>query len=183
MHGHSYRLEVAIRGAVARRKGHRTGMVEDFDVIDRIVRETAIASLDHYTLNDFIDNPTAENIVLWIWDRLARASDGLARTRLVGNAFCLRRLAQTRPRMRRAASWLRSFTASKAKARGPGTPAVFVRLAGCNLSCRFCDTDYAIKEFATIDEIVQRVREAGGDCPMVVLTGGEPLAQQRNARH
>lgn len=58
-----------------------------------------------------------------------------------------------------------------------GTPAVFVRLAGCNLSCRFCDTDYAIKEFAAIDQIVRRVREAGGDCPMVVLTGGEPLAQ------
>jgi 7-carboxy-7-deazaguanine synthase len=58
-----------------------------------------------------------------------------------------------------------------------GTPAVFVRLAGCNLSCRFCDTDYAIKEFATIDDIVTRVREIGGDCPMVVLTGGEPLAQ------
>lgn len=59
-----------------------------------------------------------------------------------------------------------------------GTPAVFVRLAGCNLSCRFCDTDYAIKEFATIDRIVERVREAGGDCPMVILTGGEPLAQK-----
>ena len=59
-----------------------------------------------------------------------------------------------------------------------GTPAVFVRLAGCNLSCRFCDTDYAIKEFATVDDIVHRVRDAGGDCPMVVLTGGEPLAQK-----
>lgn len=59
-----------------------------------------------------------------------------------------------------------------------GTPAVFVRLAGCNLACRFCDTDYAIKGFATIDEIVRQVRDAGGDCPMVVLTGGEPLAQR-----
>lgn len=58
-----------------------------------------------------------------------------------------------------------------------GTPAVFVRLAGCNLSCRFCDTDYAIKEFSTVENVVERVREVGGDCPMVVLTGGEPLAQ------
>ena len=58
-----------------------------------------------------------------------------------------------------------------------GTPAVFVRLAGCNLACDFCDTDYSTKFFAGIDDIVGMVREAGGDCPMVVLTGGEPLAQ------
>ena len=58
-----------------------------------------------------------------------------------------------------------------------GTPAVFVRLAGCNLSCRFCDTDYALRSFAQVDEIVARVRDVGGGCPTVVLTGGEPLAQ------
>jgi 7-carboxy-7-deazaguanine synthase len=58
-----------------------------------------------------------------------------------------------------------------------GTPAVFVRLAGCNLSCDFCDTDYSLKFLASVDEVVRLVREAGGDCPMVILTGGEPLAQ------
>jgi organic radical activating enzyme len=59
-----------------------------------------------------------------------------------------------------------------------GTPAVFVRLAGCNLNCRFCDTDYSLKSFADVATIVERVRDAGGDCPMVVLTGGEPFAQR-----
>ena len=58
-----------------------------------------------------------------------------------------------------------------------GTPAVFVRMAGCNLSCDFCDTDYSLKFFASVDEVVARVRETGGDCPMVILTGGEPLVQ------
>lgn len=59
-----------------------------------------------------------------------------------------------------------------------GTPAVFVRLAGCNLSCDFCDTDYSLKFFAGVDDVVARVRDIGGDCPMVILTGGEPLAQR-----
>lgn len=57
-----------------------------------------------------------------------------------------------------------------------GTPAVFVRLAGCNLSCRFCDTDYSLKEMLSIDAVIERVRAVGASCPMVVLTGGEPLA-------
>lgn len=62
-----------------------------------------------------------------------------------------------------------------------GTPAVFVRLAGCNLNCRFCDTDYSLRSFASPAQLVARVRELGGDCPMVVLTGGEPLAQAESS--
>jgi organic radical activating enzyme len=59
-----------------------------------------------------------------------------------------------------------------------GTPAAFVRLAGCNLACAFCDTDYALRFIAGVDDVVARVRAEAGACPMVIVTGGEPLAQR-----
>jgi 6-pyruvoyltetrahydropterin/6-carboxytetrahydropterin synthase len=76
MHGHSYRLEVAVRGPI-RTEGAARGMIEDFDEIKRVVREHAVDPLDHQTLNDFIENPTAERIVLWLWDRLDPLLHGL----------------------------------------------------------------------------------------------------------
>jgi 6-pyruvoyltetrahydropterin/6-carboxytetrahydropterin synthase len=45
-------------------------MVVDFDELTHIVRSTVIDALDHRHLNDIIENPTSENIVLWIWQRL-----------------------------------------------------------------------------------------------------------------
>lgn len=69
MHGHSYRLEVAIRGPL-QTQGPASGMVEDFETIERIVDERVVARLDHQTLNDIVENPTAENVLLWIWQQL-----------------------------------------------------------------------------------------------------------------
>jgi 6-pyruvoyltetrahydropterin/6-carboxytetrahydropterin synthase len=76
MHGHSYRLEVAVRGPI-RTYGPARGMIEDFENIERIVGERIVEALDHQTLNDFIENPTAERIVQWIWRRLERSLRGL----------------------------------------------------------------------------------------------------------
>jgi 6-pyruvoyltetrahydropterin/6-carboxytetrahydropterin synthase len=45
-------------------------MIEDFDRVERIVGDRVLAALDHQNLNELIDNPTVENIVLWIWKRL-----------------------------------------------------------------------------------------------------------------
>ncbi|HVA27515.1 MAG TPA: 6-carboxytetrahydropterin synthase QueD [Candidatus Baltobacteraceae bacterium] len=76
MHGHSYRLEVAISGPI-QNDGPARGMIEDFDTVKSIVREHAIDVLDHQTLNDFMENPTAEQIVTWIWQRLEGPLGGL----------------------------------------------------------------------------------------------------------
>jgi 6-pyruvoyltetrahydropterin/6-carboxytetrahydropterin synthase len=76
MHGHSYRLEVAVRG-VLRNRGPARGMIEDFDKIERIVDRTIVEALDHQSLNEVIENPTAENILLWIWRRLDGELSGL----------------------------------------------------------------------------------------------------------
>jgi 7-carboxy-7-deazaguanine synthase len=58
-----------------------------------------------------------------------------------------------------------------------GRPCVFVRLTGCNLRCGWCDTAYAFHEGQsfTVDDVVQRVTSYG--CPLVEVTGGEPLLQ------
>ena len=56
-----------------------------------------------------------------------------------------------------------------------GTPAVFVRGAGCNLACTFCDTDFSLKEKLSPEEVVQRIAEY--PAKFVVLTGGDPTIQ------
>ena len=59
-----------------------------------------------------------------------------------------------------------------------GLPCVFVRLTGCPLRCRWCDTVYGFKggETQSFEHIIEQIRATGIN--LVELTGGEPLAQK-----
>lgn len=84
------------------------------------------------------------------------------------------------------------YPAFQGEGRNAGMPCVFLRLAGCNLSCVWCDTKYTW-DWAhydpkieihpmTVDAVTRRLNEIIGDYPLVknlVITGGEPMLQQR----
>jgi 6-pyruvoyltetrahydropterin/6-carboxytetrahydropterin synthase len=72
LHGHSYRLEVALDGPL-QAEGPACGMVQDFETVSRLVKESVIGELDHRSLNELLENPTAEQIAVWIWRRLVPA--------------------------------------------------------------------------------------------------------------
>jgi 6-pyruvoyltetrahydropterin/6-carboxytetrahydropterin synthase len=75
LHGHSYRLEIAVRGPI-KETPHQSdsGMVIDFEDLSKIVRPAIIERLDHRDLNEVTGlRTTAENLVHWMWDELLAA--------------------------------------------------------------------------------------------------------------
>ncbi|WP_257293578.1 7-carboxy-7-deazaguanine synthase QueE [Endozoicomonas sp. YOMI1] len=70
------------------------------------------------------------------------------------------------------------FYSLQGETRTIGLPTVFVRLTGCPLRCRWCDTEYAFKggELLSTEAILDRVSEYNPR--YVTVTGGEPLAQK-----
>jgi 7-carboxy-7-deazaguanine synthase len=71
------------------------------------------------------------------------------------------------------------FTSIQGESSYAGWPCTFVRLAGCNLDCAWCDTAYAREERQGEELAPAAVRErvAAAGLPLVCLTGGEPLCQ------
>ena len=71
-----------------------------------------------------------------------------------------------------------SFTSLQGESTHAGRICFFIRLAGCNLDCNYCDTRYGRSfgagEPASVDELVRRAQESG--TKLVEITGGEPLA-------
>ena len=65
MHGHTYTLEVTLEGKI-----QPNGLVIDFVVLKRLVKKHVLNKLDHHVLNDVIENPSAERVIMWIWNQL-----------------------------------------------------------------------------------------------------------------
>ena len=65
LHGHTYKLIVTVEGQL-----NENGIVMDFGDLKKIIVNHVISKLDHKHLNEIFENPTAENIVIWIWSQL-----------------------------------------------------------------------------------------------------------------
>lgn len=67
LHGHSFRFDVVVEGEVDPARGY----LVDYGDIKRAA-EPLVQQLDHFYLNDIegLENPTAENLAKWIWDRI-----------------------------------------------------------------------------------------------------------------
>ena len=90
MHGHSFRVDVAVRGEV----DAKVGWFLDYAELDEAFRPIR-DRLDHYCLNDIegLENPTSEILAAWIWERLAPRLPGLWRltVRETCNSRCIYR--------------------------------------------------------------------------------------------
>ena len=67
LHGHNYVLEVEVGGPVSA----ETGLLIDFETLEAIVDREVMAVVDHRHLNDFLQTPTAEVMLVWFWRLLA----------------------------------------------------------------------------------------------------------------
>ena len=76
LHGHSFRVELHVRGAAP----PPAGWVMDFATV-KTVFKPLLEQLDHHLLNEIegLENPTSENVARWIWRRLRPGLPGLCR--------------------------------------------------------------------------------------------------------
>lgn len=67
LHGHSFSVRISVEGPV----GEHSGWVQDFGDLKAAFKPIYL-QLDHYYLNEIegLENPTSENLAVWIWERL-----------------------------------------------------------------------------------------------------------------
>ena len=76
LHGHTFQVELTIRGELAA----GADWIVDFDEVEHVISELKDA-LDHRQLNELpgLENPTTEKLALWLWTRIAERFSGLHR--------------------------------------------------------------------------------------------------------
>lgn len=84
-HGHNYTLEVMVAGE----PDPQTGFCVDLGALDRLLHEQVLGPLDHQHLNHVVEEfapggkiPSTENLLIWIWERLAPRVEGARLVRL-----------------------------------------------------------------------------------------------------
>ncbi|MDP4143804.1 MAG: radical SAM protein [Bacillota bacterium] len=79
------------------------------------------------------------------------------------------------------------FTSISGEGISAGEVVTFIRCAGCNLRCSYCDTKYSYNEksneneYLLPEEILKRIEELG--CKKIIITGGEPLEENKQKRY
>ena len=70
MHGHSFHFTIELKGIL----DEQSGWLMDFSLLAGVVEEKVVKLLDHFVLNDVagLNNPTSENICIWIWEKLEK---------------------------------------------------------------------------------------------------------------
>ena len=149
-------------------------MILDFNTVNSIVEKKIIELIDHTNLNDKFNNPTAENIVRWIWMQLdsefEKAGVYLKQIKLweTPNSSVIYNKMKINE----------IFLSIQGEGLQSGLPTIFIRTTGCNLRCTYCDTSYAYKEGKnySINGLLTKVRSFAFQ--RICLTGGEPLLQR-----
>jgi 6-pyruvoyltetrahydropterin/6-carboxytetrahydropterin synthase len=84
LHGHSYRLGVTVDRPI----DPVSGLAIDFSDLKAVVQREVVDVLDHRYVNDVVENPSAENMTVWMWRRLEPALPGLVEIELWETRRC-----------------------------------------------------------------------------------------------
>lgn len=90
VHGHNFEVSVEVSGEL------KNGMVMDFFELKKILREI-LEKLDHRLLNEIIENPTSENIAIFVFNELRNKGLNVVRVRVAENLDKWAEIVWTKP--------------------------------------------------------------------------------------